>query len=146
MYPIRDGSTQAKPGPKHPSDEAKEVLDSRGLAQVLTNFVANSSPKLLPLAAKEALLVSKLKSGVWTLFMDGASNVRGSGLGVFLIIPSGETLRHAIKTVMLTNNEAEYEALIVGLELDWGLGSEVIEIKCDSQLVVNQVYGIFDTN
>ncbi|XP_019230728.1 PREDICTED: uncharacterized protein LOC109211633 [Nicotiana attenuata] len=33
-----------------------------------------------------------------------------------------------------------------GLELDRGLGSKVIKIKCDSQLVVNQVYGIFDTN
>nr|XP_009776084.1 PREDICTED: uncharacterized protein LOC104225904 [Nicotiana sylvestris] len=84
--------------------------------------------------------------GVWTLFADGASNVKGSGLGLVLITPSGEVLRQAIKTFSLTNNEAEYEALIAGLELARGLNSEVIEIKCDSQLVVNQVYGIFDTN
>ncbi|XP_070042658.1 uncharacterized protein [Nicotiana tomentosiformis] len=45
----------------------------------------------------------------------------------------------------LTNNEAEYEALVARLELDRGLGSDVIEVKCDSQLVVNQVYGNFDT-
>nr|XP_033511325.1 uncharacterized protein Mb2253c-like [Nicotiana tomentosiformis] len=45
----------------------------------------------------------------------------------------------------LTNNEVEYEALIVGLDLARGLGSKVIEIKCDSQPVVNQVYGVFDT-
>ncbi|XP_070032555.1 uncharacterized protein [Nicotiana tomentosiformis] len=32
-----------------------------------------------------------------------------------------------------------------GLELAPGLDFEVIKIKCDSQLVVNQVYGIFDT-
>ncbi|XP_070037273.1 uncharacterized protein [Nicotiana tomentosiformis] len=32
-----------------------------------------------------------------------------------------------------------------GLELAWGLDSEVIEIKCDSQLVVNQVCGVFET-
>nr|XP_009786602.1 PREDICTED: uncharacterized protein LOC104234693 [Nicotiana sylvestris] len=38
----------------------------------------------------------------------------------------------------------KYEALIAGLELARGLDSEVIEIKCDSQLVVNQVYGIFE--
>ncbi|XP_019267709.1 PREDICTED: uncharacterized protein LOC109244987 [Nicotiana attenuata] len=42
------------------------------------------------------------------------------------------------------NNEAEYEALNAGLELARGLNSEVIKIKCDSELVVNQVYGIFD--
>ncbi|XP_019240769.1 PREDICTED: uncharacterized protein LOC109220751 [Nicotiana attenuata] len=31
-----------------------------------------------------------------------------------------------------------------GLKLARGPGSEVIEVKCDSQLVVNQMYGIFD--
>ncbi|XP_075111706.1 uncharacterized protein LOC142181918 [Nicotiana tabacum] len=98
----------------------------------------------MPLAAKEAVLVSKTTSGVWILFTDGVSNVKGSGLGVVLVTPSGETLRQAIKTVMLTNNEVEYEALAAGLELARGLGSEVIEVKCDSHLVVNQVYGIFD--
>ncbi|XP_070045681.1 uncharacterized protein [Nicotiana tomentosiformis] len=45
----------------------------------------------------------------------------------------------------LTNNEAEYEALVVGLEFARGLGFQVIEVKCDSQLVVNQVNGIFNT-
>ncbi|XP_075097990.1 uncharacterized protein LOC142175303 [Nicotiana tabacum] len=77
--------------------------------------------------------------------MDGASNVKGSGLRVVFVTPSGETLRRAIKTVLLTNNEAEYEALVGGLELAQGLGSEVIEINCDSQLVVNKIYRFFDT-
>nr|XP_016462756.1 PREDICTED: uncharacterized protein LOC107785875 [Nicotiana tabacum] len=57
----------------------------------------------------------------------------------------GETLRQAIKMAPLTNNEVKYEVLIAGLKLDWTLDSEVIEIKCDSQLVVNQIYGIFET-
>ncbi|XP_070039942.1 uncharacterized protein [Nicotiana tomentosiformis] len=60
-------------------------------------------------------------------------------------MPLLETLRQDIRMIHLTNNEAEYEALIAGLELARELESEVIEIKCDSQLVVNQVYGIFDT-
>ncbi|XP_016467405.1 uncharacterized protein LOC107790022 [Nicotiana tabacum] len=96
----------------------------------------------MPLVAKEAVLMSKIISGV--LFTDGASNVKGSSLGVVLVTPSGETLRHAIKTIPLTNNEAEYEALVTGVELARGLGFEVIEIKCDFQLVVNQVCGMFD--
>ncbi|XP_019240713.1 PREDICTED: uncharacterized protein LOC109220702 [Nicotiana attenuata] len=113
--------------------------------QVLADFVADFSPGLLPLATKEAVMVSESALGVWTLFTDGASNVKGSGLGIVLITPSRETLRQAIRTIPLTNNEAEYETLISGLELCRGLDSKVIEIKCDSQLVVNQVYGIFDT-
>ncbi|XP_070057791.1 uncharacterized protein [Nicotiana tomentosiformis] len=39
----------------------------------------------------------------------------------------------------LTNNEA----MIEGLELAKSLGEEVIEAKCDSLLVVNQVNGTF---
>ncbi|XP_075091782.1 uncharacterized protein LOC142171951 [Nicotiana tabacum] len=112
--------------------------------QVLDDFVADFVPGLMPSAAKEAVLVSETTLGVWILSTDGSSNVKGSGLGIVLVTPSGETPRLAIKIVSLTNNEAEYEALVAGLELSWGQGSEVIEVKCDSQLVVNLVYGIFD--
>nr|XP_016500782.1 PREDICTED: uncharacterized protein LOC107819208 [Nicotiana tabacum] len=41
----------------------------------------------------------------------------------------------SIKTPKLTNSEAEYEAMIAGLKLAKGLGTEVIEAKCDSPLV-----------
>nr|XP_009765095.1 PREDICTED: uncharacterized protein LOC104216682 [Nicotiana sylvestris] len=116
------------------------AIKSRALADIVADF----SPGLLTLATKEAIMVSESTSGVSTLFMDGASSVKGFELRIVLITPSGETLRQAIRTIPLTNNEAEYEALIAGLKLTWGLESEVIEIKCDSQLVVNQVYGIFD--
>nr|XP_016477728.1 PREDICTED: 14.7 kDa ribonuclease H-like protein [Nicotiana tabacum] len=90
-------------------------------------------------------MVSESTSGVWTLFMDGASNVKRSRLGIVLITPSGETLRQAVRMVHLTNNEAQYGALISGLELARELDSEVIKIKCNSQLVVNHAYGIFKT-
>ncbi|XP_070054741.1 uncharacterized protein [Nicotiana tomentosiformis] len=99
----------------------------------------------MPLVAKEAVVVSEMTLGVLTLFMNEASNVKGYGIEVVLIMPSGETPRQAIKTVPLTNNEVEYKALAAGLELARGLGSEVIEIRYDSQLVVNQVYMIFYT-
>ncbi|XP_070044904.1 uncharacterized protein [Nicotiana tomentosiformis] len=55
----------------------------------------------------------------------------------------GSTIRQSIKTSRLTNNEAEYEAIITGLELAKSLGAEVIEAKCDSLLVVNQVNKTF---
>ncbi|XP_070020037.1 uncharacterized protein LOC142180828 [Nicotiana tabacum] len=111
-------------------------------SQVLADFVTNFSPELMHLAGKEAELVSGTTLGVGTLFTDGASNVKGSGLRIVLITPSSETLRQAIRKLPSTNNKVEYEALVVGLELARGLGSEVIEIKCDFQLVVNQVYEI----
>nr|XP_033515062.1 uncharacterized protein LOC117279615 [Nicotiana tomentosiformis] len=98
-------------------------------SQVLADFVVDVSPGLMPLDAKEAVLVPGTVSRFWTLFTDGASNVKGSGLGVVLITHLGETLRQAIRTVSQTNNEVEYDALVVGLELAQGLGSEFIGSK-----------------
>ncbi|XP_070017249.1 uncharacterized protein [Nicotiana sylvestris] len=112
-------------------------------SQVLADFVADFSPVLLPLPTKEVVMVSKSTSKVWILFTNGSSNVKGSGLSIVIITPLGETLRQAIRMLSLT--KGEYEALNAGLELARGLEFEVIKIQCDSQLVVNQVYGIFET-
>ncbi|XP_070029854.1 uncharacterized protein [Nicotiana sylvestris] len=65
-------------------------------------------------------------------------------LGIILKPPTGNTIRQSIKTFRLTNNEAEYEAMIAGLELAKSLGAEVVEAKCDSLLVVNQVNKSFE--
>lgn len=42
-----------------------------------------------------------------------------------------------------TNNEAEYEALVVGLSIAKALGATEVEVKTDSQVVVNQVLGVY---
>ena len=74
--------------------------------------------------------------------MDGASNARGAGAGVVLTNPDREKLRYALRfEFKASNNEAEYEALIVGLELANKLGDQNLRIHCDSQLIVNQVKG-----
>nr|XP_009785655.1 PREDICTED: uncharacterized protein LOC104233891 [Nicotiana sylvestris] len=46
------------------------------------------------------------------------------GLGIVLVPPTSETIRQAIKYYPITNNEVEYEAVIVGLELTLELGIE----------------------
>ena len=40
-----------------------------------------------------------------------------------------------------TNNEAEYEALVAGLDLAKAAGVENIVIHCDSQVITSQVNG-----
>lgn len=42
-----------------------------------------------------------------------------------------------------TNNVAEYEGVLLGLELAAELGAEAIEIRSDSELLVRQVTGVY---
>ncbi|XP_060184694.1 uncharacterized protein LOC132614297 [Lycium barbarum] len=113
-------------------------------SQILADFVADFAPAIIPEVDKEMLLTSRTSTGVWTLYTDGASNVKAFGLGIVLKPPSNDVIRQYIRSVDLTNNEAEYEAMIAGLELAKSFGVEIIEAKCDSLLVVNQKNGTFE--
>ncbi|RVW46034.1 hypothetical protein CK203_068689 [Vitis vinifera] len=57
----------------------------------------------------------------WTLRVDGASRSSGSGVGLVLQSPTGEHLEQAIRLgFSASNNEAEYEAILSGLDLALG--------------------------
>ncbi|XP_019227622.1 PREDICTED: uncharacterized protein LOC109208921 [Nicotiana attenuata] len=104
--------------------------------QILVDFMAEFIPSIIPEVKKELLLTSGTSSQIWTLFTDGASNAKGSRLGIVLKPPTVNVVRQSIRTVKLTNNEVEYEAMIAGLELAKSLGAKVVEAKCDSFLVL----------
>ena len=54
----------------------------------------------------------------WTLYVDSASDVKGSEVGIILEGPNNITLEQALKlNFRALNNQAEYDALIVGLKL-----------------------------
>ncbi|XP_073131616.1 uncharacterized protein [Henckelia pumila] len=79
---------------------------------------------------------------VWRLFVDGASSLEESGVGVVLISPTQEKTQVAMKLhPSKSNNEAEYKAVIAGLKLVREAGAEHVIIYSDSQLVVKQVQG-----
>jgi ribonuclease HI len=78
----------------------------------------------------------------WKLFVDGASNLKGAGAGVVLVSPEGLILEQAVRLGFLaSNNEAEYEALLIGLRTAIRLGADQLQVFCDSQLVVNHISG-----
>ena len=69
--------------------------------------------------------------------MDGSSTLRGGGIGVVLKSPEADKLRCKVRLhYQTTNNEAEYEALLKGLELAKSLGAESVLVRGDSQLVM----------
>ncbi|RVW27944.1 Transposon Ty3-I Gag-Pol polyprotein [Vitis vinifera] len=72
----------------------------------------------------------------WTLRVDGASRSSGSGVGLLLQSPTGEHLEQAIRLgFSASNNEAEYEAILSGLDLALTLSVSKLRIYSDSQLV-----------
>nr|GEX12571.1 reverse transcriptase domain-containing protein [Tanacetum cinerariifolium] len=59
----------------------------------------------------------------WTLFTDGSSCVDGPGAGLILTNPDGIEFTYALRfQFAASNNEAEYEALIVGLRIATQMG------------------------
>ncbi|KAH7861387.1 hypothetical protein Vadar_025452 [Vaccinium darrowii] len=82
---------------------------------------------------------------IWKLFVDGPLNYKGSGVGIILVVPYETTHEHALKlNFSALNNEAEYDALIVGLKIAKGLDIEDLVVYSDSKLVVNQVSGEYE--
>ncbi|XP_004296100.1 PREDICTED: uncharacterized protein LOC101308660 [Fragaria vesca subsp. vesca] len=81
---------------------------------------------------------------LWKLFVDGSVTRNKSGTRIILETPDGFKHEYALEFQFKTsNNAAEYEALIGGLQLAGDIGVENVEVFSDSQLVVNQVNGSF---
>ena len=77
---------------------------------------------------------------IWKLSVDGALNAQGSGAGLILTSPEGIDIEYAlIFRFQASNNEAEYEAVIAGLNLAHSLEVDQLEVCSDSQLVVRQI-------
>ena len=61
-----------------------------------------------------------------------------AGLRLVLISSEVNIIQQAIKCgFRATNNEVEYEALIAGLTLAKDMGIQKLDVRFDSQLVVN---------
>ena len=81
-----------------------------------------------------------------SLFTDGAcrGNPGNGGAGAVLVGDNGEVIGTAKKFLgHCTNNIAEYEALILGLEKALGNGATAISIYLDSELLVRQIQGVY---
>ena len=57
------------------------------------------------------------------MYFDGSLKLDGGGTGVLFISPMGEQLKYVFQILFkVSNNEAEYEALLHGLRLAVSLG------------------------
>lgn len=80
------------------------------------------------------------------LFTDGASrgNPGPAGIGVVIASEDGTVLKEISRGIgAATNNVAEYQALIAGLQAAVGLGAAEVEICTDSELMERQLNGVY---
>jgi ribonuclease HI len=78
----------------------------------------------------------------WSVYADGASrgNPGPASIGAAVYDPDGREVHTVSRRLgRATNNEAEYQAAIAGLEGALALGARHVELRLDSELVVRQL-------
>jgi ribonuclease HI len=101
-------------------------------SQILADFVAEWMDTQLP--------PPQIQAECWTLYFDGSVMKTGAGAGLLFISPLGEHMRYAVRLHFpASNNMAEYEALLCGLRIAIETGIKRLDVRGDSQLVIDQV-------
>ncbi|XP_050249272.1 uncharacterized protein LOC126696615 [Quercus robur] len=87
-------------------------------------------------------LISTQDTSSWKVYGDGATNQRGAGVGLVLVSPKKIIIEKSLRLGYLaTNNEAKYEALLMGMTMVQKMGEKEVEVFSDSRLIVGQVKG-----
>ena len=101
-------------------------------SQVLADFVAEWTDTQLP--------PPQIQAECWTVYFDGSVMKTGVGTSLLFISPLGVHMRYVIRLHFpASNNMAEYEALLSGLRIAIELGIKHLDVRGDSQLVIDQV-------
>ena len=67
------------------------------------------------------------------IYVDGSSTKKHGGARVVLVTPDGEELCSSLKLEFrITNNEAEYEAVLVALSMACEMKAKFVELRSDS--------------
>jgi ribonuclease HI len=81
------------------------------------------------------------------MYFDSSLKLEGASAGVLLISPTGEQLKYVLQIFWkVSNNKAEYEALLHGVRLAASLGIKRLLVYDDSAVVINQVNKSWDRN
>ena len=83
-------------------------------------------------------------SDTWVVYSDGGArgNPGPGGAGIVVRAPDGQTVcRGGAFLGEVTNNVAEYEALLWGLRAAISSGAQRVALRADSELIVKQLNG-----
>ena len=76
----------------------------------------------------------------WTLYVNGFSNPKGVGIGIFLEGPNDILIKKSLYFAFKTsNNQVEYEAILASLSLAREVGVKTLTCKTDSKLTIGHL-------
>ena len=86
---------------------------------------------------KSVGLIAAQEPVQWKVYVDGAANQKGSGVGLVLISPEKLVVEKSLRLgFSATNNEAEYEELPEGMSMVQRTRGKLATMFSDSRLVV----------
>jgi ribonuclease HI/transposase InsO family protein len=101
-------------------------------SQIVADFIAEWTDTQLP--------PPQVQAECWTLYFDGSVMKTGAGAGLLFISHLREHIRYAVRLHFpASNNMAEYKALLRGLRIAIEMGIKRLDVRGDSQLVIDQV-------
>ena len=117
-------------------------------ANLVAEFIEPLVEELNPAENMDEKLVGMISQhgpSPWEVYVDGASNQKGSGVRLVLISFEKIRIEKSLRlNFSVTNNEAEYETLIKGMAMVQRMREKSIKTFSDSKLVICQVKKEFE--
>ena len=81
--------------------------------------------------------ISLQRPTCWKVYVNGAANQKGFGVGLVLVSPERIIIEKSLRLGFSgTNNEAKYEAMLEGMSMVQKLSGKAVDMFSDSKLVV----------
>jgi len=81
-----------------------------------------------------------VETKAWQLYFDGVARSRGAKVGIVFVTPAGRLIPYSFSLIEIySNNVAEYEAFIIGLEVTLEMRIDNLDVFSDSQLIISIV-------
>ncbi|XP_057760092.1 uncharacterized protein LOC130980425 [Arachis stenosperma] len=111
--------------------------------QVIADFLVDNSKDL----NDQRVNVIDIEVDYWKLYFDGSKHKDGARVGILIILPEGILSEFLFELKYpYSNNVAEYETLILGLEILISKRALEVQILGDSQLVLKHLLKDFKYN
>jgi ribonuclease HI len=101
-------------------------------SQILADFIAEWIDIQLP--------PPEIQEECWLMYFDGSVMKTVAGADLLFVSPLREHMQYVVCLHFpVSNNMAEYEALLSGLRIAIELGIKCLDVRGDSQLIIDQV-------